>query len=261
MQIMHGDKKMNSRQKLVTISALAIVFAVLSSSLYIIMAYRPFEISTSQETDHTIVVSGKGELKVTPDTVKILLGVITESTSTSEASSKNAEILSAILKSLESLEIGKESIQTTSYNIYPIYKYSNDGSPPVIVGYRVTHSLQIVIEGTNMTQLGAKAGKAIDESVAAGANQVSGVQFTVSDQALKQLRNQVLQEAVNDAAAKANLMATSLGVKITGVQTASESISVPSPIYYSEVKGGADTNIIPGQVSISASVQITYIIG
>jgi uncharacterized protein YggE len=259
MHIRCGDK-MDTRQKLITLSALVIVFAVLSSSLYVIMAYRPLEISTNQETDHTIVVSGKGELKVSPDTVKILLGVITESASTTEASSKNAEILNAILKSLESLGIGKESIQTTSYNIYPVYKYSNDGSPPVLVGYRVTHSLEIVIEGTNSTQLGAKAGKVLDESVLAGANQVSGVQFTVSNQTLERLRNQALQEAVNDATAKANLMAASLDVKITGVQTASESISVPNPIYYSELKGGADTNIIPGQVSISASVQITYII-
>lgn len=253
---------MNTRQKLITLSALVIMFAVLSSSLYVIMAYRPLDISTSQENGHTIEVSGAGELKVSPDTVKILLGVITESTSTIEASSKNAEILNAILKSLESLEVGKESIQTTSYNIYPIYQYSKDGIiPPVIVGYTVTHSLQIVIQGTNMTQLGAKAGKILDESVAAGANQVNGIQFTVSDQTLKQLRNQALQEAVNDAAAKANLIAASLGVKITGVQTVSESVSVPSPIYYSEVKGGADTNIIPGQVSVSASVHITYIIG
>jgi hypothetical protein len=253
---------MNREQKIVTIGVVAIALALASASFYTGFDSNPtITANTTTPPEHTLSVTGVGEVNVNPDLAKIMLASVTEAPTTAEAAARNAEIVNELLNRLAAMGIGKDSIKTTSYNIYPVYKYPSDGSTPFIVGYRVSHSLEISIQGTDMLQLGQRAGKVIDEAVAAGVNQVSGVRFTVTEQTMKQLRNQALQLAISDASTKANLTAKALGVKIIGVQSASESASTQPPIYYLDAKAEAGTTLIPGQVTISSSIYVVYIIG
>ncbi|MGQ9780941.1 MAG: SIMPL domain-containing protein [Nitrososphaeria archaeon] len=254
---------MNREQKIVTISVMAMALILITVSLYAILGSAPtIAANTTTPPEHTLSVSGVGEVNVNPDLAKILLAAVTEAPTTTEAAANNAEIVNEFVSRLAGMGIRKDDVKTTSYSIYPVYKYPNDGSAPSIVGYRVSHSLEISIQGTDMQQLGQKAGKVIDEAVAAGVNQVSGVKFTVTEQTMKQLKNQALQLAISDASAKANLTAKALGVKIIGVQSASESSQTQPPIYYLDTaKAEAGTTLIPGQVTISSSIYVVYIIG
>ena len=251
---------MNAEQKIVTIGIMALAVVLISSSLYAILAGTSTTNTTTPE-EHTLSVSGVGQIKVNPDLARILLSAVAEGKTTSEAVAQNAEIVNQLINRLASMGISKDDIRTTGYNIYPIYQYPNNGSVPFIVGYRVEHSLEVSVEGTNMSQLGTTAGKIVDEAVAAGINQVSGVQFTVSEQTLKQLNDQALKLAILDASGKANLTANALGVKIVGVQSVGESSPVSYPIFYAaDVKEGRSTTFIPGEVTVSSSIHIVYII-
>jgi len=251
---------LNAEQKIVTIGIMALAIVLISSSLYAILAGTPTTNITTP-TEHILSVSGIGDIKVNPDLARIILGAVTEGKTTTDTVAQNTEIVNQMIKRLADMGITKENIQTTGYNIYPIYSYPNNGSQPYVVGYRVSHNLEVSVEGANMTQLGITAGKIIDEAVAAGINQVSGVQFTVSEQTLKQLKNQALQLAISDASGKANITATALGVKIVGVQSVSESSPTPYPVFYTaDAKEGRSTTFIPGEVTISSSILIVYII-
>ncbi|MEM3786730.1 MAG: SIMPL domain-containing protein, partial [Nitrososphaeria archaeon] len=158
---------MNKEQAIAIFGALALTLALVSTSIYTIFLSQP---TTATEVDevreHTIYVYGTGEIKVNPDMAKIMLSVITEEPNAKDAAIKNALIVEELIKRLENIGVSKEDIQTTSYNIYPIYYYPKEGQP-TIVGYRVVNSLEVRVTEKDVNKLGLNAGKIIDEAVAA----------------------------------------------------------------------------------------------
>ncbi len=249
--------KMNTRQITITIGGLAIALAVLTGAFYGVTAFGQ---NGTSGPEHTLLVSGIGEVKVDPDRANIMIGVITEGLTVKEAADSNAKVTASLLAALDQMGITKDRIETISYNVYPVYDYNNIRNFPVITGYRVEHQLRVTVLAGEVSQLGVKAGEVIDAAVAAGANQIYGVEFTVSEEQTKDLRNMALQKAVTEAAAKAKLMADALGIKLTGVLSVNEGATYfPPPILFAsgaEVKQG--TQVLPGSLSISASVQVTY---
>ena len=72
--------------------------------------------------------------------------------------------------------ISRDSMKTTGYTIYPVYP-DNSGSilNPKVQTYQVTNTLQVTLNDVT------RAGEVIDIAVAAGVNQVSSIQFMLSD--------------------------------------------------------------------------------
>lgn len=62
-----------------------------------------------------------------------------------------------------------------------------------------------------------------DATTAAGANQIGGITFSVSDTKQQEVRDGLVTAAIADASSKADKLASNLGVKVVGVQTASVS--------------------------------------
>jgi len=250
---------MNAKQTAITVGGLAIALAVLSGALYGLTAFG--QVGTSQP-DHTLLVSGTGEIRVSPDRANIMIGVITEGLTVKEAADANAKATASLLSELGRMGISNDAVVTVSYNVYPIYNYNNIRNFPVTVGYRVEHQLRVTVLGENVDKLAVKAGEVIDAAVAAGANQIYGIEFTVSEEKIVDLKNQALQKAVTEAATKGKLMSDALGVKLAGIKSVNEgSVYYPPPILFqsaAEVKQG--TQILPGSLSVSASVQVTYLV-
>jgi len=106
-------------------------------------------------------------------------------------------------------------------------------------------------------------GDVVDTAVASGANQVNGISFRVEDPAEAQMLARTA--AVDDAAAKAQQLATDAGVEIVGIISISESGGQqPQPLYMAreEMAFAADaaqsTPVLPGEVELSVSVFIQY---
>lgn len=145
----------------------------------------------------------------------------------------------------------------------PVCDPVNATSCGVSPGYEVDNEIQVTVSVTsqNISQLGIKVGQAIDAAVAAGANEVYGVQFTASNNALQQAYNEALQQAVLDASSQAKTIATALGVTVTGVVSVTTSPSyVPSPVLYASAGSSSQTPIVPQSLTVSASVQAVYAI-
>ncbi len=213
----------------------------------------------------TLTVTGTGTIIYQPDRAKISLGAIVQNSTSVAALSRDARVMAAIIKSLNQVGVTNDSIQTASFTVNPVY--SCCGGPSTITGFSVTQLLLVTVVQSDLTQLGKMVGQVIDRSVAAGANQVNGIQFTVSDDALKQMRGQALQESVQDASIKASSIASAAGVKVTATLSIREgAVSYPGqfgifagPAIYSAV---TSTPILPpNSLTVSASIEVTYTLG
>jgi uncharacterized protein YggE len=106
----------------------------------------------------------------------------------------------------------------------------------------------------------------IDAAVGAGANRVDSLSFMVSEERLGEVRADLTQEAVDNARSKADALAQALDVEITGVKAASLSDFSPpiSPFSLSFAEGVTEsiaTPIIPGEQTVTATVEVIYKIG
>ncbi|MDG6244153.1 MAG: SIMPL domain-containing protein [Methanolobus sp.] len=232
--------------------ALTVVLVLMAATIY-----ANSQTGYSTDTPNTIQMNGKAEKMIVPDTAQLSIGVVIEAPTSNEATQQNAAIMSVVLDELKALGLEDREIQTSYVSVYPVYNY--DGKR-TIEGYSASNSVQVTT--TKMDILG----DIIDRSAASGANQIGGIYFTVSDEKQKELREELINEAVADASSKAEMLASSLGVSIVGVQTSSISDSTQPRIYYDMMEApmeeaAMDTPVEPGESSVSISVYVTYLIG
>lgn len=217
-----------------------------------------------QETGNTITVFATGEVYTKPDLVITTFSAITEAKTVAEALSENAEKMNAVISFVKAQGVEDKDLKTTSFNISPRYEwYENEECfPPcpsgkrVLVGYEIRQSLQVKIRDME------KIGKIIEGATDAGANEVSDLQFTVDKE--EEFEKQARKEAIEKAKAKAEELASQLGVNLVKIINFSESNVVP--YFYGLEKaaapsglGGSETpQIETGENKIEVTVTITY---
>ncbi|AEH61008.1 protein of unknown function DUF541 [Methanosalsum zhilinae DSM 4017] len=243
----------NNKDKLYyVIIALSIVLVLMAATLY------AGSIGASdRSSENTMQMSGNAEMMVVPDTATLSIGVEVRAPTADEATQENAAIMNAVIDELRDIGLQDREIQTSRVSVYPVYNY--EGRTPTIEGYAASNNVQIT------TTMLDSLGEMIDRSAAAGANQIGGISFTVSDEKQKELREDLISEAVADASSKAEILAENLGVEIIGVKTSSISEGTQPRIFYEEAvardAAPEPTPIEPGESRVSMSVQVTYIIG
>ncbi|MBO3799920.1 MAG: SIMPL domain-containing protein [Candidatus Brockarchaeota archaeon] len=209
----------------------------------------------------TISVTGIGIAKAKPERALISLSVITQADSAEEAISENAAKMDLVTKALKTMGIAEEQIETFAYSLTPLLDYSDRNSPK-ITGYTCSNTIRITTMNLN------KIGDIIDNAVSAGANHVSSLQFTVSEERLRQLGLEALRNAVKDAESKAKAIASATGVTLTNLFSISVLSYSPNVANYSfespipaptPIAGVLLTPILPpGEVSITVSISAVY---
>ena len=202
----------------------------------------------------TIAVTGVGRASAKPNQAQLRVGARSQETTATEALAKNAESMNMVIEALKGMGIPEKDIETAYFSVYP--RYSTYGE--TIIGFEATHMLSVTT--TNLD----KVGEIIDKAIGAGANSVEGIYFTFTEDKLQELNEQARQRAVEDAKAKAETTAASLGVKIIGVASADETGYYPTPRYYEYAFVApipAPTPIMPPtEVEVTVTIQVTYII-
>ena len=218
--------------------------------------------TTTTNTPGTISVQGTGQVDVQPDRGILTIGVSTTATTAGTAAQNNAQTSSAVITALNGIGIDNSNIQTSYYYLSPQYSYSNGVS--TLTGYQVTNEFRVTVVGTGQTiqQLGTTIGKVIDTATSNGANQIYGVEFTASSDALQQARLTAVKDAALDASQQAHTIASALGVNITGVVSVTTNPVYPQPVYFQGVTTlavGVTTPIVPPQsLTVTATVQATF---
>jgi uncharacterized protein YggE len=197
-------------------------------------------------------------IKVLPDEGFIDVAVTVEKLTTQEAVDENSKISLKVTQAIETTNAENLKIQTTSYDLSPLYDYSQENQPPKIYAYRTT----TVIEART-TDL-KKIGEIIAKATEAGASSISSIGFDLTKETKSLSKNSALAEATKDAQGKAKAIADSMGLTIDKVLYISEgSTAFQGPIMASaESKGAADQVmapvIFPREMEITSSVNVVY---
>jgi uncharacterized protein YggE len=214
-----------------------------------------------------ISVSGSAEVKVAPDEIYLNVGVETRSANPADAKSQNDENISQALKFLKAQGIKDKDIQTDFLSVQPEYV----GNSPTINFYSVQKNITAKL--TNTTNFEA----VLTGLLSNGVNYVHGISFRTSE--LRKYRDQARGMAVRAAKEKAEAMASATGVKLGKIYSVNVNdgggwISWGGGYwggggmyqgYQNSVQnagGDSETEgaFAIGQISVSASVNVSYLI-
>ncbi len=239
----------------------AVVLIILA--VYLVMltrnAWKEYNyIGQSPEFEDRITVEGEAKVTAIPDVASLSIGLTTEKNSVEQAQVENTQKMNQIVSLLKNdFKIADQDIETSQYSIRPKYSWANDRQE--IIGYEVNQSVSVKVRDfANIGEIIARAGQN-------GSNQVSGPNFTIDDD--ETYKEQARQQAIDNAQAKAKVLANQLGIKLGPVVNFSESSD--QPIYYDNYAksavmgfGGAEDTLAPqieaGSDEVMVRVYISY---
>jgi uncharacterized protein YggE len=199
-----------------------------------------------------ISVTGEATVSVPPDLAQIDGGVTTEAKTAREASDTNNAAMGKVLLALKGAGIDEKDFQTSRLSLQP-QTAPNRSGPSAIVGYRASNRVTLRLHDvTNVASV-------IDTLVAAGANDIGGINFTVS-QASK-LLDEAREQAIADARRKAEIYAKAAGVTLGAPLSISEA-SAPGPILYRRMAAGmaASAPVAQGEETLAVTVSVSWAI-
>lgn len=204
--------------------------------------------------DRTITVSASGQVSAEPDEARIASGVTSDAKTAREALSVNSNAMKNVIAELKAKGIDAKDIQTTQFNVEPVYVYPQDGQPPQITGFRVANSVTILVRQID------HLGEVMDQMVTAGANQMNSISFGLSK--AETLKDDARKEAIANALRRAKLYAASAGAEVGEIVQISEDVtySAPQPVAFAGVKT-VSPDVVPverGTQQIEARVTATW---
>ena len=128
-----------------------------------------------------------------------------------------------------------------------------------IIGYTVQNSVVITVRDLS------SIGKVIDKALTSGANRIDSLEFTASD--TLDAKNAAIADAVRAAKSKAQATANALGVRLVRIENVYAETQSDSPrsanfmpMMMAKEASAASTPIAAGELSVEATVNITYVI-
>lgn len=204
-----------------------------------------------------ISVTGEARISVPPDLAQIDAGVTSEAKSAREASDANNAAMGKVLLAVKGAGIDEKDYQTSRLSLQPEYSNAkSSGSAATIAGYRAGNRVTIRLHDIT------KVANVIDALVTAGANEIGGINFMVS-QASK-LLDDAREQAIADARRKAEIYAKAAGVTLGPPVSISEE-GAAEPLFRARVMGGkiaaaAPVPIAQGEETLSITVGVTWAI-
>jgi uncharacterized protein YggE len=221
-------------------SPILLTFAILAAAL------APIQ---TQAAEKLVTVTGEATVAVAPDMAAIRIGVTSLGKTAREASEANAKQMTSVLAAIKDAGIPDRDVQTSRLSLQPQYDPNKSGTARLL-GFQVTNQVTIKIRETD------KLPTILDRTIAAGANEMSGIEFVVSEQS--KLLDQARDDALADAHRKAELYAKAAGVKLGPVISIAEEGSNPPPRPMVQAIRAGAVPVAPGEQMLRASVTVSY---
>jgi len=222
-----------------------ILSRVLFASIVSIVSLAPLP---SSAIEKLVTVTGEATVAVAPDSAMIRIGVSSQDKTAREASDANARQMTAVLAAIKSNNIADRDIQTSRLSLQPQYDPNKSGTAR-LTGFQATN--QVTVRIRDIGNLAA----VLDSAISAGANEMSGIEFIVSEQS--KLLDRARDDAIADAHRKAELYAKAAGSKLGHVIAISEEGSAPPPRPMQALRAGA-VPISPGEQTLRAAVTVSF---
>jgi uncharacterized protein YggE len=207
----------------------------------------------AEPTPATITVTGDGISEAVPDMATLSLGVTTTGATAAEALSANSAALAAVLERLRAAGVADRDIQTSSLSVNPNWTgYDSSLSGPKIADYTAMNMVTVKIRALDTL------GGVLDAAVSDGANTLNGLTFGLQDP--RPAMDAARTAAVQDATAKARLIAEAAEVTLGPIQSITESAGYggPAPMFKDAAPAAAPVPVEAGALSMTASVTVVW---
>jgi uncharacterized protein len=222
-----------------------IISRILFASILSVVSLAPLP---SFAIDKLVTVTGEATVAVAPDAAMIRIGVSSQDKTAREASDANAKQMTAVLAAIKGNNIAERDIQTSRLSLQPQYDPNKSGTAR-LTGFQATNQVTVRIRDIG------KLAAVLDSAIGAGANEMSGIEFIVSEQS--KLLDRARDDAIADAHRKAELYAKAAGAKLGHVVAISEEGSAPPQRPMQALRAGA-VPISPGEQTLTAVVTVSY---
>lgn len=203
----------------------------------------------------TVSVSATGTVTTAPDEAVVRFAVVRTADSAEAARAGLAEDVATVRQALRDAGVPDDAVETSSFGVFPVYddQPRDATGPREPTGYRATHALAVTVPVDD-------AGPTVDTVVGAGADEVYGVQFTLSDERRADLRSTAVERAVAAARADADAAAGAAGLSVDSVRTITveDGDSVSPYFVRAEADAGGGTSFDPAPATVRATVRVTY---
>lgn len=248
----------NALIRQLTVPFLTILIAI--GILYLFTALFgpiPFSVKSTVTTNSDLfTVTGTGEETAVPDTAEFVVGVTKTAPTVEAAKDQVNQATNAIIAELKILGIEEKNIKTRNFNSFPNQDFNRGNT---VTGYTVSQELAVTAKSVDT------ANQALDASTAQGANQISGVTFTINDDDKKALEQKARKKAIDDAKGKAQDIAKDAGIKLGKVVNIMVADQGQPPIMYdakleNTARGSAaePTQLQPGENKVTVTVTLSY---
>jgi uncharacterized protein YggE len=201
-----------------------------------------------------ISVTGEATLSVAPDQAQIEAGVTSEAKTAREASGANNAAMGKVLLALKAAGIEQKDIQTSRLSLQPESAPNRPPGPNTIVGYRASNHVTVRLHDIT------KIAGTIDMLVGAGATDIGGIDFSVSN--ASKLLDDARAQAVADARRKAEIYARAAGVTLGAPLSISEE-GAPGPVTFRKMAVGMAPSPAPiaqGEETLQVTVSVSWAI-
>lgn len=227
-----------------------------------------------QNMPHEISVSGEGKAYMKPDIALISFGVTTKALKSQDTVNKNNEKMNAVIAAIKGLGIEDKDIQTTLYNLTPVYDYprilmpdkavsSGEISSPIYIdggrvfsGYSLEQQISVKIRDFD------KINDVLDKASSNGATNVGELRFAIDNPEKVQAEARAM--AITKAKEKLVDIKNQSGLKVGKLVNIFEGYNnYPQPMYLEGMGRAKDSasvapQIQTGQQEVISTVTLIY---
>lgn len=204
----------------------------------------------------TLTVTGEAKVSAPPDMATLSTGTVSQAKTADEALAANSKTIADVIAAIKAAGIPASDIATTNFSVQPQYVFPQQGSrePPKLAGFEVRNTVRITVRDL------AKLGPLLDKVVQSGANQASGLSFSIADGA--KLEGEARLAAVKDAMEQAKAVAAVAGlrlIRITSIQPESQGgIPMPMPMMMKAEAARAPVPMEAGEIEVRGRAVVVY---
>lgn len=210
----------------------------------------------------TIRVSGKGMIRLKPDTVRVTMTLEGMEPDYAAALKRSASDTERLRNAVQKAGFSREDLKTLNFHVQTEYEgYQEDGVyRQRLVGYRFRHELTIEFPWEN-----ERLGDVLDAVTETALTPEIRITYTVKDR--EAAKNALIGLAVADAKAKAKALTEAAGVKLGGIRHINYSIGESEfavhPVMYAGAArkmcaDNAAPEIVPEEITAEDTVAVVW---
>lgn len=205
-----------------------IILALLVGSYAAFVYAKAYAGSVGPTAYRSFGVTGEGKVVAVPDVATFSFSVINQGgADIGKLQSDNTKKVNSAIEFLKKTGVDEKDITTSGYNVSPRYQGFNCNAvtgicpPSQIIGYEISQTVNVKVRSFD------KIGAILSGVVAAGANSVSSLQFTVDD--IKKLENEARGLAIKQAEEMAKEVADAADFRLGSLLSVDEFYPQPYP--------------------------------